>query len=320
MLAGESQSFSASYDTTAKIVSAAVLVLLVSIVYATRSPITAGAGAFILFLSYSWSPRGYALREGALIVSRLVGEVRIPLDSLREARRATPADLSGCIRLFGSGGLFGWYGLFRTSKLGKCTWYVTDRNLVVVLTAGEKIVLVSPDDMDRFAETIRMVAPLATPTDPALDAPGSYGSLNSSGAIIGWVVGIVGVLIAAFALLYSPGPPTYTLTPDALTIHDRFYPVTLSASSIDVARIRIVDLAVDTDWKPTLRTNGFANPHYRAGSFRVAGGQTVRLYRADAKRLVLLPPSASSGTPVLLETTDPEEFVRQVKQEWSNRS
>jgi hypothetical protein len=43
------------------------------------------------------------------------------------------------------------------------------------------------------------------------------------------------------------------------------------------------------------------------------------MYRADSKRLVLLPP-AGDGTPVLLETKDPEEFVREVRQEWSHRS
>ena len=41
-------------------------------------------------------------------------------------------------------------------------------------------------------------------------------------------IGVAVFTFAAFAfLLYSPGPPSYTLTPDALTFHDKFYPVTL---------------------------------------------------------------------------------------------
>ena len=86
------------------------------------------------------------------------------------------------------------------------------------------------------------------------------------------------VAVVAFALLYSPGPPSCTLTPLSLTIHDRFYPVTLQADSVDAEHIRLIDFGVDTEWRPTARTNGFANSHYRSGWFRVASGKTVRMY------------------------------------------
>jgi hypothetical protein len=105
------------------------------------------------------------------------------------------------------------------------------------------------------------------------------------------------------------------LTPEALTIYDRFYPVTLNAAAVDVEHIRIVDFGVDTDWRPTARTNGFANSHYRSGWYRVANGQKVRMYRADSRRLVLLPPK-DDGAPVLLEVSQPERFVEQVRQQW----
>ena len=162
----ESKSFSASYeasyeacyDTTARIISTAVPVLLASIVYATGSAIAAGVGALILLSAYAYSPRGYAVGDGMLVVKRLIGNVRIPLAGIREARAAMADDLTGCIRLFGSGGLFGWYGLFRTSKLGRSTWYVTDRKHAVVLAAAEKITLVSPDDLDGFLAAIQRLA------------------------------------------------------------------------------------------------------------------------------------------------------------------
>jgi hypothetical protein len=40
------------------------------------------------------------------------------------------------------------------------------------------------------------------------------------------------------------------------------------------------------------------------------------MYRADGTRLVLLPPKGD-GAAVLLETTDPEKFMREVRQAWS---
>jgi hypothetical protein len=85
---------------------------------------------------------------------------------------------------------------------------------------------------------------------------------------------------------------SYTIKDEPLTKHDRFYPVTLHANAIDAENIRIVDLAGDPEWRPTLRTNGFANAHYQSGWFRVAGGRTVRLYRAGGQRLVLIRPRA----------------------------
>jgi hypothetical protein len=118
---------------------------------------------------------------------------------------------------------------------------------------------------------------------------------------------------------YSPGPPSYTLTRNLLTIHDRFYPVTVNANTVDMEQIRIVDLGADAGWIPTSRTNRCANDHYRAGMFRLASGKVVRMYRADSNRPAILPPKGD-GTTVLLETTEPEKFVDGVRQQWSKRS
>ena len=115
---------------------------------------------------YAYSPRGYSLDGRSILVERLAGPVRIALDDVREVRRATPDDFRGCIRLGGSGGLFGYYGLFSTAKLGKSTWYVTNRsNSVVVITAA-KTVLFSPDDPEAFSTTIRAYAPVSASSSP----------------------------------------------------------------------------------------------------------------------------------------------------------
>jgi hypothetical protein len=301
--------FSASYDTTTKIMSGAVLILFLVIVVATHSVVAGCLTALILIGAYAWSPRGYAVSDGTITVNRLIGNVRVPLDGVREVRAATKDDFRGCLRLFGNGGLFGYYGLFRTSKLGKSTWYVTNRGKAVVVVTGKKTVLFSPDDVDGF------IAAIGAPTP----GPATQDAGSRIGTLIGPAVGIVVIAILAFAFLYSPGPPGYTLTPESLTIHDRFYPVTLHRTSVDVEHIRVVDFGVDTEWKPTERTNGFANPHYASGWFRVASGETVRMYRAGGARLVLLPPKGD-GAAVLLETREPEKFVVEVREKWSGPS
>ena len=116
-------------------------------------------------------------------------------------------------------------------------------------------------------------------------------------------------------LSYSPGPPEYALTTQSLVIKDHFYPATVNAADVDIANIRVVGVEGSSEWRPTLRINGFATRHYRSGWFRVAGGKTVRMYRADGLRLVLLPPKGN-GTPVLLEVKDPDAFVGQLVSQW----
>jgi hypothetical protein len=127
------------------------------------------------------------------------------------------------------------------------------------------------------------------------------------------VVTAMGLGVAAN--LYSPGPPSFTLTSDSLTIHDRFYPVTLQSRDVDLGGIRIVDLSQNTSWRPVQRTNGFANSHYQSGWFRTASGEKVRLYRAGSPVVILLPPSGA-GVPVLYQAADPEDFVHQLRAAW----
>jgi hypothetical protein len=305
--------FPASYDRATKIISALVCLFLLAVMAYTHSLIFFTIALLLILVSFAYSPRGYVLSDRAILVQRLAGHPRIALDDVREARRATPDDFRRSIRLRGSGGLFGYYGLFRSAKLGKFTAYVTNRNNRVVVITGSKTAIFSPDDADGFLNAIRASAPVPVAPSPAFDAPPQSRAL---GTTLGIAIGIAVIGLFAATMSYSPGPPSYTLTPAALTIHDRFYPVTLRADAVDANQIHIVDLTQDAEWRPTLRTNGFANSHYQSGWFRVASGQKVRLYRAGGQRLVLLPPN-SAGVPVLYQAEDPDGFASAVRAAWA---
>ncbi len=281
----------------------------------TKSLIVASLGVALLVLAYAWSPRGYAIFDRMIIVKRLAGNIRIPVDSVREVRLATNDDFTGCIRVWGSGGLFGYYGTFRTTKLGNSKWYVTDRGKAVIVSTSEKTIVLSPDDPSALVAAIRGTAP--APAMPSQEFGGTVlsGGARFRGLRLGLAIGIAALSFVAFAMMYAPGAPKYTLTPDKLTIHDRFYPVTINAADVDVADVRIVDIRTDPAWQPTARTNGFSNSHYHSGWFRVANGAKARMYWANKTRLVLLPPRGI-GSPVLLQVNDPEQFVAQAREEW----
>jgi hypothetical protein len=314
---GLTSRFSASYDTPTKVISTlACLVLLIAAVAVHNLPV-AGLALAVFGVGFAYSPREYVVSDGAITVKRLIGDVRIPLEGVREARAITKDDLRGCIRLWGSGGLFGYYGLFRTRTLGTSTWYVTNRSHAVVVRTAAKTVLFSPDDKEAFLLALGNAAPTgASFTPEPFTGIQPAGSPVSVGVLVGVAIAISAAGLAVWAMRYSPGPPAYTLTNDALTIHDKFYPVTLQASAVDVAHIRVVDLAEEPDWRPVARTNGFANSHYRSGWFRAANGRAMRLYQGDGFRLVLLPP-AGNGVPVLYQAKAPDDFVQEITERWS---
>src|SRR5580692_6612261 len=147
--------FSASYDRFTKILSAFVCFGFLAIILASHSIVISTLALIVILISFAYSPRGYTVADRSILVRRIAGQARISLDDVRELRRSTEEDLRGCIRLRGSGGLFGYYGLFRSAKLGEFTEYVTNRNNSVILITGSKTVLFSPDDVEGFLNAIR---------------------------------------------------------------------------------------------------------------------------------------------------------------------
>jgi hypothetical protein len=306
------RTFSASYDSTTKAITGAVCLFLALVAWLVHIIFIAPLFPLLIGVAYAYSPRGYAISGEAIVIKRLIGNIRVPLTEIREIRPGTPADFTGCLRLWGNGGLFGYYGLFSTTKLGSCYWYVTHRSKTVIVTASTRILVLSPDDVEGFIRGAGVTFTGAAPDG------GPQVTFGRTGIFVAAGVGVAALALATLASVYSPGPPDYTLTQDQLTIRDRFYPVTLYADAIDAGRMRIVDLTQDAEWRPTARTNGFGNRNYQSGWFRVAGGQTVRLYRAGGRKLVLIPPKGS-GTFVLYQAKDPDRFVGEVQRRWAGR-
>lgn len=308
-----SASFTASYDSAAKTISAVVCVMFLVLGVATSSIAIGIVFVAMLAVSFVWSPTGYSVGDGFLSVHRVIGNLRIPLASIREVRIASREDLEGSLRIFGSGGLFGYYGAFRSPRLGKNAWFVTQQSHAVIVVTSAGTFVLSPDDVDGFIAWIRPAgsAPAARFAAPPVDA-----SRPATAWIAGAIIAAATTLVIG-TLFYSPGLPQYTLTRGSLTIRDHFYPITLGAKDIDLSRARVIDVGSDPDWKPVARTNGFGNAHYHSGFFRVASGAEVRMYRGDSTRVVLLP-SRNGDDPVLIETSEPGRFLDELHHKWGS--
>ncbi len=98
------------------------------------------------FFAYFLRPTELMLHERVFIINRLLFPVKIDFSQIVSVRQIGREDISGSLRLFGVGGLFGYFGIFTNLKFGKMTWYVTNRNQVLLIQTKEKKIIISAED------------------------------------------------------------------------------------------------------------------------------------------------------------------------------
>ena len=154
--------FKASLDYLAKGVSVAVLILFIcigaSVIYNLDStkpneiPLWAAFLIESIFLGiylfcYIYAPQAYLVERDKIIIIRPIGKIEITLSNISNIRIIDKSELKTLIRTFGVGGLFGYYGYYYSSSLGKLTLYITQRkNLILIEQKVGRKVLISPDD------------------------------------------------------------------------------------------------------------------------------------------------------------------------------
>jgi hypothetical protein len=85
--------------------------------------------------------------------------VAYPLSRIDRVALLPPRWLVGAVRIFGNGGLFGYYGRFY--KKGVFRLFASRRDGLVEVVVDGKRVVVSPDDPARLVEGILAAAPRA---------------------------------------------------------------------------------------------------------------------------------------------------------------
>lgn len=153
--------YKASLDKTGRIITVSVTLIFMFIIlvqYIDRINInnsirilTSAVLAAIYFGTYALAPLGYIVNFKELIIRRPLANIRIKKTNIQRVEIIDRELLKRSIRVFGDGGLFGYYGKFSNSQMGLMTWYITRRDkLVLVLTADNRKIILSPDDPHRF--------------------------------------------------------------------------------------------------------------------------------------------------------------------------
>ena len=89
-------------------------------------------------------PRYLVIDDKSIVITHPIGQTVILKSDIIEVRAADRFELQGSIRLFGSGGFFGWFGTFRNSKLGVYRIYCGQlENLYLVKTLTRKYIISS---------------------------------------------------------------------------------------------------------------------------------------------------------------------------------
>jgi len=101
----------------------------------------------IVLFAWLYSPQGYSVRDGELVIHRPWKPVTIPLTEIRSVQLLSPEAVSGgTFRVFGVGGLFGYYGLFFRPNLGGYVrFYLRNKENPILLDTTGGRVLLSPD-------------------------------------------------------------------------------------------------------------------------------------------------------------------------------
>ncbi|SDD14641.1 PH domain-containing protein [Niabella drilacis] len=160
--------FSASYDRTTKTITTLVAVLMLAVLTSMWFSLKAAGTwlslsfmAVVSFLAvlmpYGFSVKKYQLSNEELVICRPFGNKHILLTTLRSAVVIDPKLLRWSWRIFGSGGMFGYYGNFSNRQLGTMKWFMTRKDTAVLIeTEQHKKIVISPDDPEGFVNTFKM--------------------------------------------------------------------------------------------------------------------------------------------------------------------
>ncbi len=159
--------FSASYDTTVKIITPITFLILLSGIVVPA--ITGGSAAaisiyyflipliiVITIISVAYAPRYYSIEADEIKIHRmLLKPVKIAISDVSGVEVVNKTQLRGSIRIWGSGAFLGYFGWFISKKIGKAMWYATRMDQAIIIeTHNNKRFLISPDNIVLFLDQL----------------------------------------------------------------------------------------------------------------------------------------------------------------------
>ena len=113
--------------------------------------------ALTAYITRAMAPKGYALNDVELLIDREMKPIRIPLGEITEVRALEDGVLRSSLRLMGTSGYYGYYGLFWNRKLGKFRAYTTRTKDLLAVKTEQGLFVLSPDDTKDFTASLNQL-------------------------------------------------------------------------------------------------------------------------------------------------------------------
>ena len=154
--------YKASLDLSAKLITAFVTVLFVSILVAIPISISFGF-TFVLLTTiyafcYLYRPLKYVVESDKIIIKRPFRDKVIGITKVKEVYTIKKDSMGWVLKTFSNGGLFGYYGEFKSGRYGQMTWYATKRsNYIMLETSDHEKIVLTPDNPDMVKEIKKLI-------------------------------------------------------------------------------------------------------------------------------------------------------------------
>jgi hypothetical protein len=102
------------------------------------------------------------------------------------------------------------------------------------------------------------------------------------------------------------------LTPLALEVKTSFYSTLVPLSELNLEQARVIDLHERIEFKPRLKTSGYAIAGFNSGHFRLKNGEKAFVAMAGERRALWLPTSRGKG--LLLQPRQPEALLKRLRE------
>jgi hypothetical protein len=136
----------------------------------------------------------------------------------------------------------------------------------------------------------------------------------SSGPII-FILAIAIVLLLVIGLLvvigYASKNVRFEVNDEGLRISRSLYGRFIPREEIAAAEVKVIDLNVESEYKPKRRTNGAGLPGYAEGWFKLKNNEKALLFVTDRSSVVYIPTKKDYS--VLLSVREAEELAEAIR-------
>lgn len=102
------------------------------------------------------------------------------------------------------------------------------------------------------------------------------------------------------------------LSSQRLEVKSSFYSQSLPLSDLKLDEARVIDLEERIEFRPRIKTNGYALPGFKSGYFRLKNGHKAFVAMAGERRVLWLP--TTRGRDLLLQPRQPEALLLRLRE------